>query len=124
MHLGTLIYLLIERFTLHTHAPNRIRSGPTNWSYEMLKNAMSSDPVTDISAFKQILVKFCSGGFRQDTIHLFRLAWLLAFIKNDSGDVRPVAAGEVLRKVAGKALAIDHKVPWKESSGRFQSIWS
>ena len=35
-------------------------------------------------------------------------------------DVRPVAAGEVLRKAAGKALAIDHKVPWKESSGRFQ----
>ena len=31
-----------------------------------------------------------------------------------------MAAGEVLRKAAGKALAIDHKVPWKESSGRFQ----
>ena len=88
------------------NAPNRIRSGPTNWSYEMLKNAMTSDPATDISAFKQILVKFCSGGFRQDTIHLFRLAWLFAFIKNDRGDVRPVAAGEMLRKAAGKALAM------------------
>ena len=31
-----------------------------------------------------------------------------------------MAAGEVLCKTAGKALAIDHKVPWKESSGRFQ----
>ena len=31
-----------------------------------------------------------------------------------------MAAGEVLRKAAGKALATDHKVPWKESSGRFQ----
>ena len=86
----------------------------------MLKNAMSSDPAIDISAFKHILTKFCTGGFRQDTIHLFRLAWLFAFIKNDRGDVRPVAAGKVQRKASGKAIAIDHKVPWKEASGRFQ----
>ena len=42
------------------NAPNRIRSGPTNWSYEMLKNAMTTDPSTYISAFKDILLKFCN----------------------------------------------------------------
>ena len=41
-------------------------------------------------------------------------------MKNGRGDVRPVASGEVLRKAAGKALAIDQKKPLKESSGRFQ----
>ena len=102
------------------NAPNKIRSGPTNWSYEMLKNAMTSDPSTDLSAFKEILIKFCTGGFRPDTIHLFRLAWMFAFLKNERGDKRPVAAGEVLRKVAGKAIAIDYRVPWKEAGGRHQ----
>ena len=37
-----------------------------------------------------------------------------------TGDVRSVDAGEVLRKAAGKAFLIDHKIPWKESTGRFQ----
>ena len=81
---------------------------------------MTSDPSTDLSAFKEIIIKFCTGGFRQDTIHLFRLAWMFAFLKNDRGDKRPVAAGEVLRKVAGKAIAIDYRVPWKEAGGPFQ----
>ena len=67
----------------------------------MLKNALTTDPSTDMSAFKDILVKFCTGGFQDDTIHLFRLVWLFAFIKNNRGDVRPVAAGEVLRKADG-----------------------
>ena len=31
-----------------------------------------------------------------------------------------MAAGEVLRKAAVKAMAIDFKIPWKESSGRLQ----
>ena len=66
-----------------------------NWSYEMLKNAMTTNPSTDISVFKEILVKFCTGNFREDTIGLFRLAWMFAFIKNDHGDKRPVVAGEV-----------------------------
>ena len=84
------------------------------------KNAITSDAAIDLSAFKHILVKFCTGGFRNAIIHLFRLAWLFAFVKNVMGDVRPVAAGEVLRKAAGKAMAIDHRLPWKESSGRFR----
>ena len=37
------------------NAPNRLRSGPPNWSYEMLKLAMTSAPSTDISAFKETL---------------------------------------------------------------------
>ena len=61
------------------------QTGPTNWSYEMLKNAMTTDPSTDISAFKDILIKFCTGGFREDTIGLFRLAWMFAFLKNNQG---------------------------------------
>ena len=73
----------------------------------MLKNGMT----TDVSAFKDILIKFCTGNFRVDTIHLFRFAWLFAFIKNDRGGKRPVGAGEVLRKVAGKAIVIDYRVP-------------
>ena len=48
------------------------------------------------------------------------MAWLFTFVKNDRGDFRPVAVSEVFRKAAGKALAIDHKVPCKESSGKFQ----
>ena len=74
----------------------------------------------DLSDFKKIIMKFCTGGFRQDTIHLFRLAWMFAFLKNDRGDKRPVAAGEVLMKVAGKAIAIDYRVPWKEAGGAFK----
>ena len=116
------VYIPSDRalYSAIRNAPNKIRTGPTNWSYEMLKNAMTSDPSTDLSAFKEIIIKFCTGGFRQDTIHLFRLAWMFAFLKNDRGDKRPVAAGEVLRKVAGKAIAIDYRVPWKEAGGPFQ----
>ena len=53
-------------------------------------------------------------------IQLFELAWRFAFIKNERGDKRPVAAGEVLRKTSGKAMVIEYSVLWKESSGRFQ----
>ena len=49
----------------------------------MLKNAMTTDPSTDISAFKDIILKFCTGGFREDTIGLFRLAWMFAFLKKN-----------------------------------------
>ena len=45
---------------------------------------------------------------------------MVAFAQNDRGDKRPVAAGEVLRKTAGKAMTIQYIVPSKESSGRFQ----
>ena len=62
----------------------------------MLKNAMKTCPLTDISAFQDILIKFCTGNFREDTIGLFRLAWMFAFIKNNHGDKRPMVAGEVL----------------------------
>ena len=34
------------------HSPNKVKAGPTSWSYEMLKAAMSSDPTIDLSAFK------------------------------------------------------------------------
>ena len=68
----------------------------------MLKNALTTDPSTDISAFKDILIKFCTGGFREDTIGLFRLAWMFAFLKNPKGDKKTVVAGEVLQKAAGK----------------------
>ena len=97
----------------------------------MLKNAMTTDPSTDVSAFKDILLKFCTGGFREDTIGLFRFAWMFAFLKNPQGDKRPVLAGEVLRKAAGKAMAIEFRLPWKEAGGnsstdstpRMGSIW-
>ena len=80
----------------------------------MLKNAMSSDSSTDIAAFKEILIKFCTSGFRSDTIHLFKLTWMFAFVKNQAGDKCPMAAGEVLRKAAGKAMAIEcmGSTPW------------
>ena len=45
---------------------------------------------------------------------------MFAFVKNQLVGKRPVAAGEVLRKAAGKAMAIELRVPWKEASGRFQ----
>ena len=86
----------------------------------MLKNAITTDSSTDISAFKDILIKFCTGGFREDTIGLFRLAWMFALLKNPKGDKRPVVAGEVLRKAAGKAMAIEFRLPWKEAGGKFQ----
>ena len=98
--------------------PNTIRLGPTNWSYEMLKNVMTTDPCTDILALKYILIKFCMGGFREDTIKLFRLAWMFAFIKNSQGDKRPVVAGEVLCKAAGKVMAIYLWLQWKETGGK------
>ena len=44
---------------------------------------------------------------------------MFAFLKNDRGDKSAVVAGEVLRKVAGKAIVIDYRVPWKEAGGSF-----
>ena len=44
---------------------------------------------------------------------------MFAFIKNNTGDKRLVAADKVLRKVA-EAIAIDYRFPWKEASGTFQ----
>ena len=72
---------------------------------------MTTDTSTDISAFKDILLKFCTGGFREDTIGLFRLTWMFAFLKKPQGDKRPVVAGEVLRKAAGKAMTIEFCLP-------------
>ena len=43
------------------HSPNKVKAGPTNWTYKMLKGAVSSDPTTDISAFSNIITKFCTG---------------------------------------------------------------
>ena len=81
---------------------------------------MTFDLSTNIPAFKEILIKFCTAGFRHDTIHLFRLVWMFTFIKNECGNKIPVVVGEVLRKATGKAMSIEFRVPWKESSGRFQ----
>ena len=53
-------------------------------------------------------------------MHLFKLPWMFAFMKNQLGDKRPVAAGEVLCKAAAKAMTIEFRVRWKEASGRFQ----
>ena len=80
---------------------------------------MTTDPSTDIrfSAFKDIIVKFCNCSFREETIGHSRLAWVFAFIKNSQGDKRPVVAGEVLRKTADKAMAIDFRLSWKEAGG-------
>ena len=102
------------------NAPSKIRAGPTNWTYDMLKSTLSNDPSSDISAVKDALVKFCSGNFHPDTIHLFKLAWMFAFLKNEAGDKRPVVAGDTLRKTAGKAMAIDLRIQWKESAGPHQ----
>ena len=49
----------------------------------MLKNTIPTDPSTYISAFKDILVKFCMRGFRDDTTGLVRIARMFAFIKNN-----------------------------------------
>ena len=65
------------------NAPTKVRTGPTIWTYGILKSALSSDPLSDLSAVKGTLVKFCTGGFHRDTIYLFKLAWMFAFIKND-----------------------------------------
>ena len=51
----------------------------------MLKTAMTSDPLTDISAFRNIKVNFFSGYFHADIIQLFKLAWVLGFIQDDRG---------------------------------------
>ena len=45
------------------NAPSRVRSGLTNWTYDMLKGALSTDPSSDMSAIKDILTKFCTGLF-------------------------------------------------------------
>ena len=81
---------------------------------------MSSHPTTDISAFKNIITKFCAGDFDPDTIGLFKLAWMFAFIKDERGAKRPVVAEDALRKTAGKATPIEYRLPWKEASGRLQ----
>ena len=70
------------------NAPNKVKAGPTNWSYEMLKGAMSSDPTTDISAFNNIITKFCTGDFDPDTTGLFKLARMFAFVKDERGGKR------------------------------------
>ena len=51
----------------------------------MLKSAMSSDATVDIAAFKHIITKFCTGDFHTDSIGLFMLAWMFAFVKNEQG---------------------------------------
>jgi hypothetical protein len=45
---------------------------------------------------------------------------MFAFIKDDRGGKLPIVAGDSLRKIAGKAMAIEYRVPWKEASGRLQ----
>ena len=45
---------------------------------------------------------------------------MFAFVKDERGGKRPVVAGDSLRKTAGKAMAIEYRLPWKESSGRLQ----
>ena len=45
---------------------------------------------------------------------------MFAFIKDDRGGKRPIVAGDSLRKIAGKAMAIEYRVPWNEASGRLQ----
>ena len=84
----------------------------------MLKSAMSSDPAIDISAFKHILAKFCTGGFRYDTSHLFCLAWLFAFVKNHRGDVMPVQ-GKFWAKLAERPLPLTIKFPGKRKAVDF-----
>ena len=100
----------------HPESDQGLQIGPMICS----KGALSMDPSSDLSAVKDILKKFCTGAFHPDTIHLFRLAWMFAFIKNGRGDKRPGVAGETLQKTAGKAMAIDLRVQWKESSGTHQ----
>ena len=39
---------------------------------------------------------------------------------NQQMDARPLAAGNVLHKVAGKAVAIEYKLQWKEAVGPIQ----
>ena len=77
------------------NANNKVKPGPTDWSYEMLKAALASDPSTDVTAFKDNIVKLCIGG------------------------KRPVVAGDALQAVV-KAMSIEYRVPKKESSGRLQ----
>ena len=45
---------------------------------------------------------------------------MFADINNTQGDKRPVVAGKVFRKAAGKMMSIDFKLPWKDAGGKFQ----
>ena len=45
---------------------------------------------------------------------------MFAFLKNNQRGKRLVVAGEVLRKAADKAMAIDYRLPWKEAGGKVQ----
>ena len=45
---------------------------------------------------------------------------MFAFVKNFRGDKIPVVAGDALRKIASKAMAIEFRIPWKESRGIFK----
>ena len=68
---------------------------------------MSSDLTMDISALRNMIVKFFSGDFDHKTFGLFKLTSMFAFVKDDRGGKRPVVAGGSLGKSTGKAMAIN-----------------
>ena len=66
---------------------------------------------------KEILKKLYSCAFHQDTINLFKLGWLFSFMKEAPNGQRPIVAGNSCRKLAGKVLSTEYKLPWKEAAG-------
>ena len=67
-----------------------------------------------------ILKKFYGGEFEQETISLFKLGWLFYFSKDQGAGRSPIVAGNRWRKLAGKVLSIEYRLPWKEAAGTKQ----
>ena len=90
-------------------APRKSAPDPSGWKYEHLQFMISGDNNDAFSCFISVIRDILNSNVPPEVLQIFKIARLFAFTKNERGDIRPVAAENVLPPGASKAIAIAYK---------------
>ena len=85
--------------------------GPSGWRYEHLR-VLISDSFTAANLFRVCSI-IAAGLLPEPITKLLRAARLIALPKS-SGDVRPIAIGDVFRRITAKAICSQYKISFSK----------